>query len=34
MIEQGWVACFDDKKCLLVSKRHGKFMAKNKQNKL
>jgi len=34
MIEQGCVACFDDKNCLLISKCHGKIIVKNKKNKL
>jgi hypothetical protein len=34
MIEQGCVSCFDDKKCLLISKHYGKIIAKDKQNKL
>jgi hypothetical protein len=34
MIEQGYVACFDDKKCLLICKRHGKIITKDKQNKI
>ncbi len=34
MIEQGCVACFDDKNYLLINKCHGKIIVKNKKNKL
>jgi hypothetical protein len=32
MIEQGCVTCFDDKKCLLASKCHGKIIVERIRN--
>jgi hypothetical protein len=34
MIEQSYVVCFGDNFFLLISKHHGKIIAKDKQNKI